>query len=175
MRWFAPTWFLESVENLTPRFLREQGIKGLILDVDNTLTTHDNPQPKEEVGEWLDRMREAGIKMMILSNNTGERVEPFARVLGLPYIAKGKKPLKSGVRRALAAMGTAPGETLMVGDQVFTDILAGKNGGLPTLLVRPIRPEKALFFRFKRWLERGVLPSYGQRWPRETGKKGGAQ
>ena len=110
--------------------------------------------------------------MMILSNNTGERVEPFARVLGLPYIAKGKKPLKSGVRRALAAMGTAPGETLMVGDQVFTDILAGKNGGLPTLLVRPIRPEKALFFRSNGGWSGGYCPPMGSGGPGKRGKRG---
>ncbi|MCI8349875.1 MAG: YqeG family HAD IIIA-type phosphatase [Oscillospiraceae bacterium] len=157
---FSPTWYFEKIEDVSPEFLRENGVSALILDVDNTLTTHDNPMPKAGVAVWLEKMRAAGITMMILSNNKVERVRPFAKALGLPCIPNGKKPLPDGIRRTLHAMGTQREKTIVVGDQVFTDVLAGKWSGLRTLLVEPIQPEATAFFRFKRAMEKICLAGY---------------
>ncbi|MBQ1519651.1 MAG: HAD hydrolase family protein, partial [Ruminococcus sp.] len=84
--------FRKTVD-ITPDFLKKHGIKGLILDVDNTLTTHDNPVPADGITEWLENMRNNGIKLIIVSNNHPERVKPFADPLGLDFVSDSGKPL----------------------------------------------------------------------------------
>ena len=95
-----PDYYIPHITGVTLEFLRRHGIRGLILDVDNTLTTHDDPTPHPDIAAWLDGMRQAGVGMMIVSNNTEERVRPFAEILGLPYVADGKKfyPARASVR-----------------------------------------------------------------------------
>ena len=151
------------ITELDPRQLLACGIRALILDVDNTLTTHDNPTPGPGVMEWLASAKQAGLKMIILSNNHPPRVEPFARILGLDYEAEAKKPLWDGIRRACKRMGVTKDETAMVGDQIFTDILGGRLAGLHCILVDPIEPENTRFFRCKRRLEQPVLRAFERR------------
>ena len=91
--------------DISPAFLKKHGIKGLILDVDNTLTTHDNPVPAEGIREWLDSMRDEGIKLIIVSNNHPERVRPFADPLGLDFVSDSGKPLRKGYKAAMKKMG----------------------------------------------------------------------
>ena len=163
MSLFFPSLYLKSITALTPARLKLWGIRGLILDVDNTLTTHDNPLPSPEVLAWLETMRAHQIEMIILSNNRPERVRPFARLLGMGFAASAKKPLTFGFRRAAGRLGLSKNEIAVVGDQIFTDILGGNYWGARTILVRPMQPEKSRFFRLKRWLERDILRAYGSR------------
>lgn len=100
-----PDYYIPHITGVTLEFLRRHRIRGLILDVDNTLTTHDDPTPHPDIAAWLDGMRQAGVGMMIVSNNTEERVRPFAEILGLPYVADGKKPGTDGMRRAAEKLG----------------------------------------------------------------------
>ena len=157
---FYPDVYLRSVTALTARRLRDLGIRGLILDVDNTLTTHDNPVPRPDVLRWLDGMRAAGIKMIILSNNSPARVRPFAEILGMDFAADAAKPLPGGYRRAAAKLGLGGKELAVVGDQIFTDVLGGNLCGFKTVLVKPMQPEDTRFFRLKRRLEKGILKIY---------------
>lgn len=85
---FTPTRAYKSILNVTPEILSEMGVRALILDIDNTMTTHDNPVPVEGLFGWLDNMRSHGIKMMIVSNNHPPRVIPFAKLLGLEFVAR---------------------------------------------------------------------------------------
>ena len=158
-----PTLYLPSITRLQPKQLECWGVRGLILDVDNTLTTHDNPQPHPEVLLWLEQMRSAGISMMILSNNHPPRVEPFAKLLELPFTADAAKPLPKGFRRAAARLGLPREQIAVVGDQIFTDILGGNFFGTKTVLVEPIQLEATWFFRVKRRLERSILRNYNRR------------
>jgi len=159
---FYPSLYLKSIAALTPDFLGRRGIRGLILDVDNTLTTHDNPVPDPRVLRWLDAMRGANIGMIILSNNRPGRVEAFARMLGMGFVANAKKPLISGFMRAAAELGLPKNEIAVVGDQIFTDVLGGNRWGAKTILVKPIEPEETRFFRLKRFMERDILKAYGR-------------
>ncbi len=146
--------------HISPDFLIKHGIKGLILDVDNTLTTHDDPVPAEGIVQWLDSLRDRGIKLMILSNNHPERVTPFAKLLGLDCVCDGAKPLKKGYVQAMKKMGLTPEETAGVGDQLFTDIWGAKAAGIRSIYVQPIATEgkDKRFIRFKRVMERPFLP-----------------
>ena len=146
--------------DISPRFLKKHGIKGLILDVDNTLTTHDNPVPAEGIREWLDDMRKNGIKLIIVSNNHPERVRPFADPLGLDYVSDSGKPLKRGYRAAMKKMRLTASETAAVGDQLFTDVWGANFSRIRMLYVEPIElePKSKRFIRFKRVLEKPFLP-----------------
>ena len=146
--------------DITPAFLKKHGIKGLILDVDNTLTTHDNPVPADGIVEWLDSMKANGIKLMIVSNNDAERVRLFADPLGLDFVSKSGKPLKRGYTAAMQKMRLTEKETAAVGDQLFTDVWGAKVAKITMLYVKPIElePMKKVFIRFKRILEKPFLP-----------------
>ena len=120
---FRITIALKSICDLSPALLRKYGIKGLLLDLDNTLTTHDNPKPADGVMEWIELMKASGIQMCIVSNNHPPRVKPFADMLGLQFVSEGKKPLSKGFREAKGRMGLEWNELAVVGDQIFTDVL----------------------------------------------------
>ena len=154
----TPEYLFRSVSHITPEFLRSQGVQGLVLDVDNTLTTHDDPTPHPDIAAWLDGMRQAGVGMMIVSNNTEERVRPFAEILELPYVADGKKPGNDGMRRAAEKLGgLRPEETAVIGDQIFTDVWGGNRFGALTIMVAPLGPEIVPFIKLKRVAEKLVL------------------
>ena len=155
---FRPTYVFNRVTEITPEFLEKNGIKALLLDLDNTLTTHNNPVPPKENLKWIEDMKNSGIKLMIVSNNSVERVTPFAKQLGLPFTARGMKPLTYGFTTAMKKLGTDKKNTAAVGDQIFTDVLGANLKGISSVFVYPIEPEKSLPFRFKRVIERPFLP-----------------
>jgi hypothetical protein len=157
---FKPTYVFDKVTGITPEFLQKKHIKGLLLDLDNTLTTHNNPTPPQISLDWLDTMRRAGIKLMIVSNNHPPRVKPFADALSLDFESEGKKPLTFGYTRAIRRMGLKKQETAAVGDQIFTDVLGSNLKGIRSIFVFPIEPETSLPFRIKRSLEKPFLPKF---------------
>ena len=157
MSFFTPDFVFQSVTAITPDFLQQNHIKALVLDVDNTLTTHGNPEPGDGVQDWLTQMKQAGIPMMIVSNNSKERVKPFAELLGLDFVSRGWKPLTIGMTKACKRFGLPPHEVAIVGDQLFTDILGGKWHGMRCILTEPLQAENGSFFRFKRKLEQKLM------------------
>lgn len=163
-----PAYRFRRIWEISPQWLAQKKIAVLLLDVDNTLTTHDNPQVDPRVLDWLQEMRASGIRLAILSNNRQERVEPFARMLGLEFFSGAKKPLGYRARRAMELLGAGKKETAVIGDQLFTDILCGRLAGLVPILVEPMEPEPFLFFKMKRFLEKRLL--YRCNIPFETGK-----
>lgn len=154
---FSPTMIKKRVSNITVEELRSMGVKGLLLDADNTLSTHGSQQPLPETFTWTKQMEKEGIKVVIVSNNHCHRVEPFARQFGLPFISNAKKPLPCGFRKAQKQMQMEKKELLVIGDQIFTDILGANLAGMKSALVEPIQPETGFFFRIKRRLERPFI------------------
>ena len=130
------------------------------MDVDNTLSTHHGHILTDGLPEWLQLMKDNGIKLIILSNSKDARVKPFAEKINLPYISLGLKPLPTGYLKALKALGTKRRETAIVGDQIFTDVLGGNAVGIKTILLDPIKLETSKSFKFKRKLERLVYKIY---------------
>ena len=149
------------VTDIAPVSLIDDGISLILLDVDNTLTTHDNPVPAEGVRGWLHDLDSAKIDAVIVSNNSEERVSPFAQLLGLPFIPNAKKPLPFVVRRLIKSRGLKPCNVAVIGDQLFTDMLFGRLLEAKCLLTEPIEPERGRLLRIKRVLER---PIRGQIW-----------
>lgn len=150
---FKPNIKLNKVTDITISILEKYNINSLILDVDNTLSTHHGQVLTDGLEQWLALMRQNGIKMTVLSNSKSKRLEPFAKKIGLDYISLGLKPLPFGYWRALKRLGSKRKETAIVGDQIFTDVLGGNLVGLKTVLLTPIKPETSLRFRTKRKIE----------------------
>lgn len=151
--------FRKTVD-ISPEFLKKHRIQGLILDVDNTLTTDENLTPAKGIPEWVNKMKNAGIRMVILSNNRAERVKPLAEKLNLRFVSKGAKPLRKGYEKALKIMGLHNSRVAGVGDQLFTDIWGAKASKIRAVYVSPIAIEgrDKKFILFKRKLETPFLP-----------------
>lgn len=162
---FNATTAVKTVDCISADMLKAYNIKGLILDLDNTLTTHDNPIPAEKVGAWLEIMRQNNISMMIVSNNHYERVKPFADNLGLEFVCDGKKPLSKGFNEAQKRMNIPFENIAAVGDQIFTDILGANLKRIKSIYVFPIQHETTAFFKLKRFLEKPFIPRklYGEK------------
>jgi len=162
---FRPTWTSKRLITLDAAFFLANKVRLLVLDIDNTLTTHDNPVPAEGVQAWINTMRAAGLILVLLSNNSPERVRPFAELLSLPFEAKAAKPLTPGLRRLQTRYGVTRQEMVLIGDQLFTDMLCGNLGGVRTVLVEPYELETHGFLAFKRKLERPFLHRYWRETP----------
>lgn len=157
---FKPHYIFEKTTKITPRFLKELGITNLLLDVDNTLTTHDNPDPTPGIPQWIEQMKSAGIKMVIISNNNRERVAPFAAKLGLPFTSMSCKPLPYGYIKGMKILGGNRHNTAMIGDQIFTDVMGANLSGMKCLMVLAIQAEESAGFKFKRKIEKGFIEKY---------------
>lgn len=156
---FRPTYVFYDITGITPKFLKRKHIKGIVLDIDNTLTTHNNPVPPQSSMDWLASVKKAGIKLIIVSNNKPPRVEPFAQLLELEYVANGRKPLTYGINEAVKRLGFEKCDIAAIGDQIFTDIMGANLAGIRSCFVYPLEPETSLPFRFKRTIEKPLLPS----------------
>ncbi|MBR2343507.1 MAG: YqeG family HAD IIIA-type phosphatase [Clostridia bacterium] len=157
---FVPDYCFNRFDEADAEFLLSIGVRGIILDVDNTLEPYENALPGEHVKAWISSLREAGISLSIVSNNNGERINLFNSELGLPVFYRAKKPFKKNLLRAMEKMGTSPEETVAMGDQIFTDVWAARNAGVRAILVPPINDRRDLLTRFKRLLERPILKKY---------------
>lgn len=157
---FVPDFVFNTFDEVSVEFLLENGIKGVILDIDNTLEPYEHPNPGEHVKKWLLALRDAGIGAAFVSNNNKDRVELFNTELGLPAYYKAKKPFKKNVLRAMDDIGSVKENTVLMGDQVFTDVWAARNAGVKAILVPPINDKKDFFTKFKRLLEKPILKKY---------------
>ena len=153
----VPDFQFERIDRIDPGFFARQNIRLVALDVDNTLTTHDNPEPDARVLEWLAKMKQEGIKLAVLSNNKEERVAPFAARLGLGHQSRAGKPLTGGLKRLAQRYRLPPEQIALIGDQIFTDIWCANRFGAVSILVEPMYLEDMPFFKLKRRLERLVL------------------
>lgn len=160
---FTPDLMLKDVTRIDKPLLDANQIKGLILDVDNTLADHGSQIIRPRVQSWLTEMQDKGVKLVIVSNNTRSRVGPFAERLGLPYIPMGCKPLTMGLSKAQDTMALYAHEIAVVGDQIYTDIVGGNLKGMYTILVTPFVVEDKAFFKLKRNLETIHIKAYCKR------------
>ena len=156
---FRPQYIFDKIWNIEFDFLKEKGINAVFLDVDNTLTTHDNPDCDENAKDWIDTMQKNGIKLIILSNNTPERVRPFAESIGLDFIT-GTKPDKKIYLDAMDRVGEKAQSCAGIGDQLFTDVWGANRAGVVSILTKPIYEDFVPFIKFKRLLEKPFLKRY---------------
>ena len=158
---FQPTWHAHAIYDLTPEVLREHGIKAVLTDLDNTLIAWNNPYGTDQLRQWLKQMKAANMPVMVVSNNSYQRVGRALANFSLPYIAYSLKPLPFGVKKALQHLHINLDEAVLVGDQLLTDILAGHTSGVRTILVDPIVSSDAFFTKFNRMFEKIIFHHLG--------------
>ena len=133
-----PDRVFDGYEQIEGQELARRGIRLLLCDLDYTLAPKSQREPDETVRRWIGQMRQAGVEVMILSNNRSPaRVEQFCRELGITYEGDAKKPRTVGFRRAMARCGVTPKETAMLGDKLLTDMLGANRSGILALMVEP--------------------------------------
>lgn len=148
---------VSSVHEVTPAWLEGRGLRGLLVDLDDTLLPASADRVPEDVYEWLAGLGASGVKLAILSNGERRRVREVAERAGLPALALAGKPWRSAFRRGLRLVGLPAHSVAMLGDQLFTDVLGAKSAGLKAVLVTPLSPGKLPHTRIARRLERWVL------------------
>lgn len=153
---FRPSDYAASSYTIDYEALYRQGIRGLIYDVDNTLVPHGAPAQERTV-ELFGRLHRMGFHTCLLSNNDRARVEPFAKRVGSDFRFHAHKPMPKACREAMTAMGTAPRSTVLIGDQLFTDILCARFSGIRSILVSPIDPKEEIQIVLKRIPEKWIL------------------
>lgn len=131
-----PQRMLHDVTEITPALLRENGVRGLLLDIDGTLMRTREQMPAKPVLDWLEMLRREGFLLYILSNNKHcARVRAFAEGQRIPWQYLARKPRKKGFLRAFRETGLAPAELAVVGDQIFTDMWGARRCGCLALMV----------------------------------------
>ena len=157
---FYPKGYFNKVSEISLEYLKENNIKGLILDVDNTLIDYYKNMSEETIN-WAYDLKKNGIKMCILSNsNKKEKVEEVAKKLGLEYTYFGMKPLKIGFKKAKKMLNLENNEIAAVGDQIFTDVIGANRMNMFSILVEPIKEKDILITLIKRPIENYIKKKY---------------
>jgi HAD superfamily phosphatase (TIGR01668 family) len=157
LKLFLPNEQVKSILEIEPERLAQKGIKAIITDLDNTLVAWDRPDATPELLDWFNKMRDAGIKVLIVSNNNQNRVSSFSTPLDLPYIFEARKPMGRAFRKAIKLMNVQKNETVVIGDQLLTDIFGGNRSGIHTILVIPIAATDGVWTRINRKIERRLM------------------
>jgi uncharacterized protein len=152
-----PNLHVNSIYDIDLDALKRQGIKGIITDLDNTLIEWDRPNATPKLLNWLEKLKVEGFCVIIVSNNKHLRVSSFADPLGIPYIHRARKPTRAPFLDAMRKMGLAKEQMVVIGDQMFTDVLGGNRMGLYTILVVPVAQTDGLLTRINRRMERFAL------------------
>lgn len=156
---FFPDRYVASTYVIDFEQLYEEGYRGLIFDIDNTLVPHGAPADKRATA-LFDRLKSIGFRCCLISNNQEPRVKMFNQDIGVDYVYNAHKPSTKNYVKAMEIMGTDKENSLFIGDQLFTDVWGAKRAGIRNILVKPIHPKEEIQIVLKRYLERVVLHFY---------------
>jgi len=157
---FLPKLYVDNINEITADFLKSNGIRGLILDIDNTLVPNHVADADENAVRWIESMKTSGLKLCIVSNGARKRVVRFNERLMLYAIHRAMKPARKSFLKAAGLLGLQNRQIAVVGDQIFTDIYGGNRAGMFTILVKPIDTREGRLVRFKRIFEKPILKKY---------------
>ncbi len=163
---FYPKRMAESAYSIDYKKLYEEGYRGLLFDIDNTLVEHGADAGDRAI-ELMRYLKKTGFQICLISNNKEERVKRFNKEIQVNYIYKANKPSRKSYRKATQLMGTRIDNTVFVGDQLFTDVYGANRIGMMTFLVNPIGPKEEIQIVLKRKLEKIVLFFYRRRMMKE--------
>lgn len=165
---FIPEEYHTTIYDIDFNKLYDMGYKLILTDLDNTLVSYKIKEPTKELLEWKERLEDIGFEIIICSNNNNSRVKEFACKMDLKYISKARKPLKSGLKKAIKLSNKLykRSEIIEIGDQIMTDQFGSKRLGLYTIMVKNIDPKTEVWTtRFNRRLEGKILRRIEKKYP----------
>lgn len=169
---FFPDESVSSTYDIDFQSLYEEGYRGILFDIDNTLVEHGKGASDQAL-DLFRRLEEMGFQCCLISNNKKQRVSSFNEKIGAHMIFNAHKPRRKGYREAMEMMGTNRENTLFVGDQLFTDIWGAKRIGIRNILVKPINKNEEIQIVLKRYLEKIILKEYRQKKKDRKNEKNG--
>lgn len=153
---FIPYAHAKSLGDINPNFFVSQGVKTLLVDLDNTLDSYKLYTPTDHALEVIKRIQASGIKLVIISNNRGKRVSTYANAVGVEYISSAKKPFPGAIKRYVKNNGLSREDVMFVGDQMMTDVLAAHNAHVRMVLTEKIVKEDQFTTHINRIFDRPI-------------------
>jgi uncharacterized protein len=157
MKLLTPDAIVERVEDISPAMLARLGVRGVALDLDNTIVPWHTADLSPGVVRWVADVLASGVRVCLVTNNYAQQALDVARRLEVPIVAGALKPVPTAFRKALRALAVAAPDSAVIGDQLFTDVLGGKLLGMHAILVQPIGAREFFTTRFMRMVERPLL------------------
>lgn len=154
---YLPDFAVEKAYDVTVASLKREGIKAVFVDLDNTLIAWNNPDGTPEMRQWLGELQQAGIRVVVISNNSYARVKRAVEKFGIDFESRSMKSFTLGIGRALKRFGIRKEEVVMIGDQLMTDIRAAHRAGIRSILVKPLIESDSWETQFNRWRERRMM------------------
>lgn len=156
--WYVkPDASFDHLTDVSIALLRSWSVEGVVLDLDNTTVPWHTADVPNAVLAWVEKVRDAGIRVCLLTNNYGAQAHTVAKKMGASVVRAALKPNPSAFRRALTVLQTTPSKAVMIGDQLFTDVLGAKLVGMRAILVRPLSAREFVTTKFMRMLERPIV------------------
>lgn len=154
---FTPNYYISNYHCLSIERLQQQGIKVLVCDIDNTLVAHDEAHPSQAVKDFIEAVKHAGIKVVLVSNNVKTRVDLFAQDLDVLTYPFAKKPLKGTYIQMLKDSGCKPNQIAVLGDQLLTDMLGANRMHFYTILTSPVAQKDLTCTKINRLVEQAIF------------------
>lgn len=159
MKNFFPNCYFDKKEDIPVEEYYKMGYRGMLFDIDNTLVPHDEPVDEAAI-VFIEKLKNIGFQICLISNNDEERVKTFADPLGVKYVYKAWKPGKKGYLQGMELLHTDLSDTIFVGDQIFTDIWGARRTGIYSILLDPINPKEEIQIILKRIPEKWIKWRY---------------
>jgi HAD superfamily phosphatase (TIGR01668 family) len=166
---FFPDRYVASTYVINFEKLYENGYRGLIFDIDNTLVPHGAPADARAEELFL-RLKAIGFKCCLISNNKEPRVKKFNENIQVDYVYDAHKPSTKNYKKAMEIMGTDKDNTVFIGDQLFTDVWGAKRCSIYSILVKPINKKEEIQIVIKRYLEKPILWGYQRHLKKGSGQ-----
>ena len=160
---FVPDMYQKSIYLINYEKLYDDGIRCLLFDLDNTCVPYVEKNPSKKLKDLFDRLKDMGFKVIIFSNASKKRLEPFKNGLVVDCSYLSKKPSKIKFLKVLKMFSYDLSETAIIGDQLFTDIFGGNRVGIKTILVNPMSEEDMFFTKLFRMLEKSQFKKMSKR------------
>ena len=159
---FIPDMYQKSIYHIDYDKLKENGIKCLLFDLDNTCVPFKDTEPNKKLIELFETLKDMDFKVIIFSNAKKKRLLPFKNGLNVDCSASSRKPGTKKLLKILKIFGYRLSEVALIGDQLYTDMLCGNKVGIMTILVNPMSKDDLLFTKFFRFLEKGKFKKFAK-------------
>lgn len=153
MEKYVPDVYQKSIYSINYNKLKNNGIKCLLFDLDNTLVPYKTKEPTDKVIELFNSLKEQGFKVVLFSNSSRNRLRPFKDILEVDCCARAWKPSPKKFVRVIEELGFNISEVAIIGDQILTDVLGGNRVGITTILTNPISKSDYFLTYFNRLRE----------------------